>query len=84
MLFLVSIVSISGHINDLTQKCSRRRCLTANPYVVFFYDSDMIKDEEGHGALRDMETSLQNAVSPYGIGFATLTVPPRKREISQM
>ena len=66
MLFLVPIVSISSHINELDAKSFQKAVLDSrNPYVVFFYDSDMIKDEEGQGALRDMEAFAEFGVSVW-------------------
>ena len=73
VLLTASIVTGSEHINQLDAKEFQKTVLDSrDPFIVFFYDSDMIQQEEGHSALRDMETALQSSGAPYGIGYATL------------
>lgn len=80
VLFTVSIVAFSEHVNEMDAKSFQKAVLDSrNPYLVFFYDSDMVQNEEGHSALINMESTLQNSVSPYGIGYVTFDCAAKKK-----
>ena len=76
----LSSAIVDDHIAELDAKSFQKQVLDSkNPYMVFFYDSDLLTEEAMVDALKEMETTLQTSVSPYGVGFASFDCAKKRK-----